>query len=305
MSVALLFPGQGSQTPGFLRRLPAIHAVQEILERSSNFLGYDVLTLDAEAAINSTISTQLGLLIAGAAFSNFLSSEGIEPHAVAGMSVGVFAAAVACGAVTLEQALKLVQRRAELMQSTFQGRAESMAAVQGLSLARLESILQGTELSIANFNSQTQFVVAGPLRLLGSVLDRAMEAGASKATVLATSVPSHIPQLAPASLELLALVRQFPVQAPNRTMFSNRYARPITTAEGVREELSFNMANPVRWHDIMTAMGGLGITAVVESCPGRALSGLTSETLPEVRILSAAEMRWDVLLLAAKLEQQY
>ncbi len=301
MSIALLFPGQGSQTAGFLRRLPPIRAVQDILERSSGMLGYDVRTLDSEEAVKSTVPTQIGLVIAGVAFSNFLCQEGIEPHAVAGMSVGTFAAAVACGAVTLEQALKLVKRRAELMQSTLQDRAEGMSAVQGLDLSQLRSILHGTGLSIANFNSQTQFVVAGPLSLLGSFTARAIEAGAHKATVLATSVSSHIPQLAPAAIELLDLARQMPVQAPNKVMFSNRLARPITTAEGVREELALNMANPVMWHDIMTAMDGLEITVVLESPPGHTLAGLASEIIPDVRTFSAAEMRWDVLLRAARL----
>jgi len=304
MSVALLFPGQGSQTPGFLRCLPAVGAVRDILERSSNFLGYDVFTLDTETAMSSTISIQLGLVIAGAAFWNFLSDEGIEPRAVTGMSVGVFSAAIACGAVTLEQALKLVKRRAELMQSTFQGRAEGMAAIQGLHLVQLKSILRGTELSIANFNSQTQFVVAGPLRLLNSLVQQAIEAGAYKAAILATSVSSHIPLLAPASVDLLALARQTPVQAPDKTMFSNRFARPITTAEGVREELALNMSNPVKWHDTMTAMGGLGITVVLESPPGHTLAGLASEIIPNVRTFSAAEMRWDVVLRAARLHQR-
>lgn len=303
MSVALLFPGQGNQTPGFLRRLPAVRAVRDILERSSNFLGYDVFTLDTEAAISSTMSIQLGLVIAGAAFWNFLSNEGIEPRAVGGMSVGAFAAAVACGAVTLEEALKLVKRRAELMQSTFQGCAEGMAVVQGLGLTDLEVVLRGTDLSIANFNSPTQFVVAGSVRLLESLVNQAIEAGASKVTILATSVASHIPQLAPESLELLALARQVPAKAPNKTMFSNRFARRITTAEGVREELALNMAHPVRWHDIMTAMGELGVTVVLESPPGHALAGLAAETIPDVRAFSAAEMRWDVLLLAARLDQ--
>ena len=301
MRIALLFPGQGSQTAGFLRRLPSIRAVQDILERSSNILGYDVRTLDSEAAVKLTVPTQLALVIAGVAFANFLSHEGIEPHAVAGMSVGTFSAAVACGAVTLDQALKLVKRRAEMMQLTFQGRAEGMAAVQGLNHSQLRSILHETGLSIANFNSQTQFVVAGPLSLLDSFIARAIEAGAHKATVLATSVSSHIPQLAPAAMELLDVARQIPVQSPNKVMFSNRLARPITTAEGVREELALNMAQPVMWHDIMGAMDGLGITAVLESPPGHTLAGLASEIIPDVRTFSAAEMRWDVLLGALRL----
>ena len=301
MRIALLFPGQGSQTAGFLRRLPSIPAVNDILERSSNVLGYDVRTLDSEAAIKSTVPTQIALVIAGAAFSNFLSVEGIETYAVAGMSVGTFSAAVACGAVTLEQALMLVKRRAELMQSTFQDQSEGMAAVQGLNLAQLRSILNDTGLSIANFNSQTQFVVGGSLSLLDSFTTRAIEAGAHKATVLATSVSSHTPKLAPAAIELLDLARQMPVQTPNKVMLSNRLARPLTSAEHVREELALNMAHPVMWQDVMGAMDGLGISAVLESPPGHTLSALASEVIPDVRAFSAAEMRWDVLLRALHL----
>jgi malonate decarboxylase epsilon subunit len=303
MSMALLFPGQGSQTPGFLHRLPDIPAVRSTFERASDFLGYDILMLDSDTTLASTISTQLGLVIAGAAFWNFLAAERIEPRAVAGMSVGTFSAAIACGSITLEVALKSVQRRAELMQSAFQERTGGMMAVQGLGLVQIESILRGTEYTIANFNSQTQFVIAGPLNMLGSLVDSAMVAGASKATILANSVPSHIHELAPASQELLTLVRRLAVLAPNKPMFSNRHARPIATVEGVREELALNMANPVRWHDIMSALGGLGVTLVLEAPPGHTLAPLASETIPGVRALPAAETRWDVLLLAAQLEQ--
>jgi malonate decarboxylase epsilon subunit len=303
MSVALLFPGQGAQSPGFLRRLPKIPAVYETLERSSTFLGYNVLSLDTESALTSTMATQLSLVIAGAAFWNFLVSEGVQPHTVAGMSVGTFAAAIACGALTLEDALKLVQRRAELMQSTFEGRKDGMAVVEGLRLMQIESIVQRTGLSIANFNSPTQFIVVGPVLQLHSFMHCATEAGAFRTALLATSVPSHIPQLTPASQELLTLARQLTFQAPKITMFSNCDARPITTADGLREELAFNMANPVKWHDTMSAMAGLGITLVLEAPPGHTLAGLASETLPGVRALSAAEMRWDVLLRAAQQKQ--
>jgi malonate decarboxylase epsilon subunit len=300
MSVALLFPGQGAQSPGFLHRLPKIPAVNETLERSSTFLGYNVLSLDTEVALTSTIATQLSLVIAGAAFCNFLVSGGAKSHTVAGMSVGTFAAGIACGALTLEDALKLVQRRAELMESTFEGRKEGMAVVEGLRLGQIESILQGTGLSIANFNSPTQFVVAGQLIQLHSFMHSAIEAGAFRTALLSTSVPSHIRQLTPASQELLTLARQLPVQAPKITMFSNCDARPITTADGLREELAFNMASPVKWHDTMSAMAGLGITVVLEAPPGHTLARLVSETLPSVRALSASELRWDVLLRAAQ-----
>ena len=305
MSVALLFPGQGSQAPSFLHRLPDIRPVREVFEAASTLLGRDVLTLDTELALTSTIAAQLALVISGAAFHNFLMSEGVTLRATAGMSVGTYAAAIACGAISLETALRLVDYRANLMQKAFPNRTHGMAAVQGLRLTQVESVLLDPELSIANFNSLTQFVVAGPRQQLEGFLDRAKEAGASKASMLATSVPSHIPQLASSSQYLLELAHKEPVQAPTIPVFSNRNARPITTANGMREELALNMAAPVRWHDMISAMNGLEIDLFLESPPGHALTGLALETAPHVVALPAAETRWDVLSGAAKASRPF
>jgi malonate decarboxylase epsilon subunit len=299
-SVALLFPGQGAQSPGFLHRLPKIAAVDQVLKTSSEILGYDVLSLDTEVALASTVSTQLSVVIAGAAFWTYLASEGAALQAVAGMSVGTFAAAIASGALALEDALRLVKLRAELMQATPEADTGRMAVIDGLQLAQVESALQGSGLSIANFNSRTQFVIAGAAAELDSLLHRATEMGAFRASFLRTSVCSHIPQLEPASRQLLAAARQVSVQAPKTTYLRNRDARPIRTADGAREELAFNMARPVRWHDIMSAMEGLGITLMLESPPGHTLAPLASESLSGISVLSASDIRWDVLSLAVR-----
>lgn len=299
MSVAVLFPGQGGQTPGFLHRMPVISPVHHVFTEASSVLGFDVLSLDSEAALSSTVATQLGLVIAGAAFWKYLACEGVSVRAVAGMSVGTYSAAFAAGSISLATALTLVRRRAELMQERFPGGTHGLAAVQGLRLAQVEDLLQDSRLSIANFNSPTQFVVAGRVSRLESFMRRAEAAGASKVLLLKASVPSHISELASSSRELRQLAEQLPVDPPDETVFLNGDARPILTAEGVREELAFNMTRPVRWHDIMGVITGFGITLCIESPPGHALTGLVAETAAGVRALSAAEIRWDVLLRAA------
>ena len=296
MSVAVLFPGQGSQTAGFLHRLPPVAAVHEVLDEASSVLGLDVLTLDTDVALSSTVATQLSLLIAGAAFWGYLDSEAVSVSVVAGMSVGLFSAALAAGSISLGTALRLVQRRAELMQERFPGGTHGLAAVQGLRHAEVNVILEGSELLVANVNSPTQLVIAGPVRALESFLHLAALSGASKAVLLNAAVPSHIPALASSAQRLLQLAKTLPVSAPDRTILSNGNARPITTAEGMREALAFNMARPVQWHDTMGVIHGLGVTLCVESPPGHALTSLSLEISSGMRAFSAAETRWDLLL---------
>ena len=116
MSIALLFPGQGSQTPDMLHRLPDHPAIRQTLEEVSAELGYDAGTLDSPEALRSTIPVQLALLAAGVAAARALEAEGVIPEAVAGLSVGAFAAAVHAKVLTLADGIQLVKQRAELME---------------------------------------------------------------------------------------------------------------------------------------------------------------------------------------------
>ena len=115
MQVALLFPGQGAQTPGFLRRLPEHPAVSATLDEARQVLGVSLDELDSAAAFTSTAAVQLGTVIAGVATARALREAGVEADAVAGLSVGAFAAAVACGALSFADALPLVKLRGESM----------------------------------------------------------------------------------------------------------------------------------------------------------------------------------------------
>jgi malonate decarboxylase epsilon subunit len=300
MSLALLFPGQGAQTPGFLHRLPDLPMVGETLDRASEILGCDVLTLDTESSLESTVATQICLVVSGAAFWSFLTAEGIRPQAVAGMSVGTYAAAIACGSLRFEDALVLVRRRAELMEFVFPDSSYGLAALQGLTLAQVETLLRRPGLSIANFNSETHFVAAGLREDLKLLLHEAVALGASKAMILNTAVPSHVPQFKSIAKELLGMARHLPISAPQTTILANLNARPITTAEGICEELALGVANPVHWHDIMSALAGLGVDLLIEAPPGHSLISIASETLHDVHGLSAEDVRWDVLVRAAR-----
>jgi malonate decarboxylase epsilon subunit len=276
MSIALLFPGQGSQSAGFLHRLPSHAVVQQTLAEASALLGEDVLMLDSEAALASTVSTQMALLVAGAAFARLCRAEAVPPVAVAGMSVGAFAA---------------VRRRAELMEAAFEAGSHGMLVVDGLRLSSLKLLIQGSVV-VANFNSATQFVLAGSIADLTPLAQGAADAGAHTVKLLRMSVASHTPELLPAAQQLYEFASQMAISAPRIAMYSNRSARPLRTADAVRDELALNMAYPVRWHDTMAALGGLGVMLLIEAPPGHTLTRLASVTLPETR--------WDVVVRAAR-----
>jgi malonate decarboxylase epsilon subunit len=300
MNIALIFPGQGAQTPGFLHELSNHLAVQETLAEASELLAQDVLTLDSEAALTSTVSTQIALLVAGAAFARFCQAERVQPTAVAGMSVGAFAAAFVAGSIDLSAAITLVRRRAELMDAAFPAGTHGMLVVDGLRLSSVKPLIEGFDAVIANYNCATQHVLAGRIVDLISLAERAVDAGAHTTKLLRMSVASHTPELLPAAHQLLEFARQLPIAAPRIAVYSNRSARPLETADEVRDELALNMAYPVRWHDTATALGGLGVELLIEAPPGHTLTRLASAILPDVPAMAAAETRWDVILRAAR-----
>jgi len=300
MKIALLFPGQGAQYAGFLHALPDHAAVHETLREASELLGYDALTLDSEMVLRSTVSTQIALLIAGAAFVRFCAANEIQWIAVAGMSVGAYAAAIAAGAVEFPTALVMVRRRAELMEAAFAAGMHGMAAIDGLRPGIIKQLLQGTDVVIANHNSATQHVLAGERTELELLLQRSLAAGAVTAKLLPIAVASHTAVLLSAAEELLDFAHQLPFSSARIPMYSNRTARPLTTANAIREELALNMAHPVRWYDTVTALGGLGVQLLMEAPPGHTLTRLAVDTLPDVSALAVGEMRWDVLLRAAR-----
>lgn len=299
--LALLFPGQGAQNEGFLHQLPRHRAVQNTLAEAADTLGVDVLTLDSPDALNSTVAVQLGLTIAGVAIARALADEGLSAEISAGLSVGAYAAAVGCGAVAFRDALKLVRRRAELMETAYPS-GYGLAAVSGLSEHQVETLVaqQATQLRqrvyIGNVNAPRQIVMAGADEALDAFIERALAAGARKATRLAVSVPSHCELLAHASDELLAYSRELPFERPAGVYIGNRGGRPLYTAEAIREDLATNMRYTVRWFDALTAMQEMGAHVLVEAPPGQVLTDLVRENFPEASVLAASTLPFDRLV---------
>jgi malonate decarboxylase epsilon subunit len=297
VSVAYLFPGQGAQIPGFLKRLPQHPGIADTLREARGVLNMDIDALDGIEALHSTVNVQLGLLIGGVAVTRALALEGMSADAAAGLSVGAFGAAVACGSLSFADALSLVKLRAESMQDLYP-RGFGMAAITGLDERRIGAILSqvgsaaavggaAAQVFIANINAPTQVVIAGADAALEAALQLARESGARHVQRMMVSVPSHSPLLDAVSQRLAQAIAKIDIGAPHIPYISNRRARAVRDAAGVREDLALNVSNPVRWHDSMTVLYELGIRLFVEMPPGRVLTDLAQQNFPEARAIAA------------------
>ena len=293
MSLAFLFPGQGSQSPGMLHALPGHVAISSTLEEASQILHQDVHDLDSPESLQSTLSVQLALLTAGVAVARALGEEGVVPEAVAGLSVGAFAAAVHCGVLSFSDAIHLVRRRAELMQSQFPS-GYGLSAVVGLTesqVAELVAAAHSTEspVYVGNINAPRQIVIAGSDAGMSAVLQAAQKAGARKAERLHVAVPSHCPLLEPVAQALRAALKGITLRQPRLIYVSNVGGRPLRNADAVAEDLANNIAHSVRWYDATTVLKELGCRLFLEMPPGAILTSLAKEAFPEVRSLSLCQ----------------
>lgn len=290
MSIAFLFPGQGSQSPGMLHTLPDHPAVVRTLEEASQLLHQDVLELDTPESLQSTVPVQLALLTAGVAVARALADEGVVPEAVAGLSVGAFAAAVHCGVVSFPDAIHLVRQRAELMQGLFPS-GYGLSAIVGLTESQVTDLVTAahsttTPVYVGNINAPRQIVIAGSDAGMSAVVEAARKAGAHKATRLQVVVPSHCPLLEPVAEALRATLKGISLQQPRLIYVSNVRARPLRHADAVAADLANNIAHGVRWHDATTVLEELGCRLFLEMPPGAVSTALAKDAFPEVRPLS-------------------
>ncbi|RQH08872.1 malonate decarboxylase subunit epsilon [Paraburkholderia dinghuensis] len=300
MTLACLFPGQGAQSPGFLHRLPSHEAVRTTIEEASATLDIDVLALDSADALRSTVAVQLGLTVAGVAVVRALAHEGLVPHFCAGLSVGAYPAAVSCGAVAFGDALHMVKKRAELMETACPS-GYGLTAVSGLSETQIETLVvqqvkeDGLRVYIGNVNAPRQIVVAGADAALDAFAARALAAGARKAQRIDIAVPSHCELLASAADQLAAWSKDIPFHAPHGVYVDNRGGRPLHSGDAIRADLATNMGHTVRWFDALTVMIESGANVLVEAPPSQVLTDITREQFPDVTALAASTLPFERL----------
>jgi [acyl-carrier-protein] S-malonyltransferase len=277
--IAFLFPGQGSQKVGMGHALYVQGGEARILfERANEILGYDLANLcfeGPEAELTDTRHAQPALLTVGVLYGRLARQRGLEPAFAAGHSLGEYAALVAAGTLEFEDALKLVQRRAELMAAAPAG---TMAALIGLPDAEIDNVLQAASAEglvvAANYNSPGQVVVSGEPGGVEAAMREAKARGAKMAVALPVSGAFHSPLMQAAGDEMAALIDAAPFRDAQIPVYQNTTALPATAAAELQAALKKQMTGAVRWTETVQNMIGGGAEQFYELGPGKVLSGL-------------------------------
>jgi [acyl-carrier-protein] S-malonyltransferase len=282
MSIALVFPGQGSQSVGMLAALAAEHeAVRNGYAEASQALGFDLWDIVANGPaerLNSTEITQPAMLVADVVTARIWRQQGgAAPIVVAGHSLGEFAALVCADAMPFQDAVRLVQFRGQIMQQAVPEGAGAMAALLGLTDEQVESICaqagQGEVVEAVNFNSPGQIVIAGNVAAVQRALDLAKERGCRRTQLLPISVPAHSSLMRAAAHRLEQRLAQIEIRSPSCRYISAVDAAGHSDPADIRATLVRQLASPVRWSQTVRALLGHA-GALVESGPGRVLTGL-------------------------------
>ena len=299
---ALVFPGQGSQTVGMGRDLATSSpAAAAVFAAADAALGepLSALAWDGPAErLDLTENAQPALLAASIAILEALrerwAADGLPaptPAFAAGHSMGQYSALVAADALSLEDGVRLVRERGRLMQASGQGRDGAMAALIGLDDARLRELVAGAAAHgtfvVANRNAPGQVVVSGDRAAIEAGATLARDLGAKRAIVLPVSVAAHSPLMAEAADAMRAALAGVEFHDPTTPLLANADGRPITTAEGAREELVEHLTAGVDWVGAVGHMIEAGVTTFVEIGPGKVLTGLIKRIAPDAEIIPA------------------
>jgi len=283
VTLAMVFPGQGSQSLGMQAELAdAFAEVRETYAEASGQLGYDLWKRVQEGPqedLDRTVVTQPAMLTAGvAAWRAWQAAGGARPSYMAGHSLGEYTALVCAGALEFGVAVGLVRRRAELMQDAVPAGRGAMAAILGLDDDAVRracaAAAEGQVVSAVNFNSPGQVVIAGEADAVSRAAEAAKAAGAKRAMLLPVSVPSHCALMKPAADELAQTLAGLAIRAPETPVVSNVDVAVYRDAADIRRGLARQLYNPVRWAETVTWLAGQGVARQIEAGPGKVLTGL-------------------------------
>jgi len=281
---AFVFPGQGSQSVGMLGAWGDHAAVRDTLAEASEALGEDIGKLIAEGpkeALDLTTNTQPVMLTAGiVCWRAWLAETGLTPAAVAGHSLGEYAALVAAGALTLKDALPLVRFRAQAMQEAVPVGAGGMAAILGMDAEGVKagcaevSAATGEAVEAVNFNDPKQTVIAGTKAAVEKACEVLKAAGAKRALPLPVSAPFHSSLMKPAAERLKEKLLATAFAVPIIAVVNNIDVATVSEPDAIRDALYRQAFGPVRWVESVQALKARGLTHVIECGPGKVLSGM-------------------------------
>ncbi|MFZ0548281.1 MAG: ACP S-malonyltransferase [Candidatus Promineifilaceae bacterium] len=285
MSVAFLFPGQGSQHVGMgfdlYQTQPVSRAVFDLADQQLGFSLSDLCFNGPEEELVDTVNQQPALLVTSIAILRAMQAAGsADPEFVAGHSMGEFSALVAAGSLTFTDGLALVRKRGELMKEAGEKRPGAMAAILALETNKVEAICDeaaqktGQPVQLANDNCPGQLVISGDETALAEAMELAQAAGARKVVKLPISIAAHSELMRSAADGFARAVDDTPLAPPRMPIIGNVSAQPLTTPEAIRAELKAQLTSSVRWTDSMTHLTQQGVDTVYEVGPGDVLLGL-------------------------------
>lgn len=294
MSLAFVFPGQGSQQVGMGRALAEAFAeARGVFDEADDALGFPLSKLcfeGPEAELQLTVNTQPAILATSIAADRVLAARGLRPAWVAGHSLGEWSALVAAGALSLAEAVVAVRRRGQYMQEAVPVGQGAMAAILGLQLPEIEKACveaaQGETVAPANVNSPGQVVIAGHAAAVGRAIEACKAAGAKRAMPLAVSAPFHCALMAPAQERLARDLATLALRDPLVPLVNNVEARVVRTAAECREGLVRQVSGSVLWMQSVERLVAEGVTTFVEVGPGHVLGGLIKKISKGARVLS-------------------
>ncbi len=295
MTLAFVFPGQGSQSVGMLDGFSGAPAVRSLLAEADAALGESLSGLIAQGpaeALALTVNTQPAMLVAGyACWLAWRDAGGPEPAAVAGHSLGEYTALAMAGALGVADALRLVRVRAQAMQEAVPVGQGGMAAILGLDddtvrQACREAMQQAPAEVVepANYNAPAQVVIAGHKAAVERACERAKVLGAKRALPLPVSAPFHSSLLRPAGERLAVALAGVELRAPRVPLVNNVDVAVESDPARIRDALVRQAYGPVRWVEVVRRLKSMGVTRVIEFGPGKVLAGLVGRIERDLQV---------------------
>jgi [acyl-carrier-protein] S-malonyltransferase len=295
MKLAMVFPGQGSQSVGMLRGYEGLAEIAQVRDEASAVLGGDFVRLLDEGPAESldlTVNTQPAMVTAGyAVYRAWRALGGPAPEMVAGHSLGEYTALTAAGAIAFKDCLPLVRFRAQAMQEAVPAGEGAMAAILGLDdeAARTACAEAAGEVQAVNFNAPGQVVIAGEKAAVDRAIEKCKARGAKRAMALPVSAPFHSTLMRPAAERLKDYLAKVAIASPKCAVLNNVDVKVESEPARIRDALVRQAASPVRWVETVQAMAAMGATHIVECGPGKVLAGMTKRIAPQVQSFTLSD----------------
>ena len=291
MNAVILFPGQGAQKVGMGHDLytsyPEVKSLMDAADAALGFPLTKVMFEGPDAELTRTCYCQPALYLHGLALWQVLSARtGITPVAAAGLSLGEFTAHAAAGTFSMEDGLKLVQKRGAYMEEACQAAPSTMAAFIGGSPEALQKLAAECDIDVANYNCPGQTVVSGSHEGVDKAIAGAKAAGFKLAKKLNVAGAYHSRYMKSAQQKLLPELTATPMSMPSCPVYCNYEARPVTDTEDIRAMLGAQVCGSVRWADSMQKLIDQGERLFIEMGPGKTLAGMMGRICKEARVIS-------------------